>query len=241
MIFRKITGCIALVCTGHLAAQQFDYIDTTDLARVSKHKPLRKELIIKTNPGSILFGHFFPVASEYKIVAEAVLSNRGSLHGGLSYYSMSPWLRSLLNSDSLMKQQRLSATDFVMYGFRFQIGYRYYLKDPTEEYLPGDAIAPGGFYLMPHYSWSFIDFKYKGGGYREVFYLQNITCNFGYQVLINDQWTLDMFVGLGYKHNRVYTDQGGRLVVNKAYGEEVPILFKNPVKINLGFMLGYRL
>jgi hypothetical protein len=223
-----------------LFAQDFEYIDSAQIRNLRQKQVLKREIILKTNPGSILFGHFFPVCSEYKMVAEAVVSRLGGVHLGLSYYAMSPWLKSVINNDSSMANAGLKATDFAMNGFRFQVGYRFYLADPTVPKAERMAGAPGGFYLMPHYSYSQIELKYKGGGYRERFYLQNLTVNFGYQVILDPRWVLDMYIGAGYKNNKVLTDHGGRWVANKTYAEEVPILFRNPVKLNLGFMLGYR-
>jgi hypothetical protein len=223
-----------------LPAQVFDYIDSTELAHTRERRPLKKEIILKTNPGSIFIGHFFPLCSEYKLVAEAVVAQRGGLHTGVSYYAMSPWMRNVIDKDSNMQLQQIKATDFVMRGIRFQLGYRFYLTDPTaDERTP--AVAPQGFYLMPHYSYSVIEFKYKGGGYREIFYLQNITVNFGLQFILFEQFVFDVYLGGGYKRNTVYTDQSGRLVQNTTYAEEVPLLFENPLKLNAGFMIGWRL
>lgn len=142
---------------------------------------------IKTNPMAALGGPIWlvivPITGEYKVLFEARTSNKQSVEVGASY--LGPSL--LLNLDEIA-----DSTDKVnTSGFRLQAAYKFFLTKGN---------APDGFYVGPHISYATATIKNKDNPDDFIDATKiNFNVLFGYQLITNGGFTLNIYTGLGYK------------------------------------------
>lgn len=189
-------------------------------------KPLNPQFIrhvIKTNPLPILWASI-PFTSEFRYVQEVPIARYQSLQLGFSYIGKSVILTLIENASRHKNEPRV-----VVSGFRIQFSHRYYFTEL--EY------APVGFYIGPHISYSTAKFSTR---YGMIFnnYLQgthyNINLIGGVQLLADD-FTVDVFGGLGYKKNTWVSHSANNVISMDLTDSR---LYNSPVKITLGFNIG---
>ena len=186
--------------------------------------------ILKTNPLPILWGNIVGTA-EYRLLYEMPVSLRQTLMFGISYLGKGPFFTSLFSlSDTstnlqIHNQIMQLANEATINGFRIQIMEKFYL---TQKHL-----APRGFYIGPHLSYSTAKITFPSIDLYENDTYLNWNIFLGGQTIIN-QVALDFFMGLGYKHNfyEVYYNK------QKEDSGNIPSLTGN-IKLSLGFNIGY--
>lgn len=148
---------------------------------------------IKTNPLSALGGPFWlivvPLTGEYKLLFEAVVSEKSSIQLGAGYLGPSV----LLNLDDLTGEasEEGEISGVKTGGFRVQGMYKYYLSR--------DLPAPEGFYVGPHVSYASAEIKNKADETESLKGSKlNINGVFGYQLITSGGFTLDIFTGMGF-------------------------------------------
>ncbi len=162
-------------------------IDTTIIEKYKQTKPI--SYIIKTNLLPAIYAKL-PLSAEYRLLGEFVITPRQSLSFGASYIGKT-FLYDLVTSS------RGSGQALYIYGYRIQLGYKYYLVQKK--------IRPSGLFLSPHLSYYSADYYYEPKG-PNIDYdkLTNFTAHlfFGAQFILKDIATFEFFSGLGYS---IYT------------------------------------
>ena len=188
-------------------------------------KEFSKKTVLKTNPFALFCGSI-PIASEYRLAFEKVMSNSISLQISGSYLGKGPLLTMVEAIDTI-------PVFFVLKGYRIQFEVKYYLNDPFS-----NKKAPDGFYIAPAYSYSYAKFssrslntqnKYRA--FKYTFYC----LKFGYQKTYNNL-AIDFFTGAGYRDN-IYTDYTTSNSFNIDLKDTRP--YEGPLKILLGFNIGW--
>jgi hypothetical protein len=181
---------------------------------------------IKTNPLAALGGPFWfaivPLTGEYKVLFEAVVSEKSSVQVGAGYLGPSV----LLNLDDLTKDENGEGgiSGIKTSGFRVQGMYKYYLSR--------DLSAPEGFYVGPHISYASAEIKSKDEEASNIKGSKlNINGVFGYQLITTGGFTLDIFTGMGFV-SRKY------VITGTDWDQDT---FKDRASINVpfGFTFGY--
>jgi hypothetical protein len=196
----------------------------------TRHSP-KALTVYKTNPFSILWGPI-PYTAEYKLVCEMAFAPHSSFVVGASFLGKSPLLsqaeKAQQNGGTSGSQ---TITEVKVRGWRFQLGYRYYL---------GKRKAPRGFWCGPQLSWANAVITPKGRNVA-INYLEathfNVNALTGYQIIIRDKVSFDFFFGLGYKKNTWWEHYAGRTTVIHDFDDITP-LYDKPVKITLGINFG---
>ena len=194
--------------------------------------PQTVSTVIKTNPLAVLWGSI-PFTSEYRFMIELTSSKKQSDQIGISYLGKSPVLK--LFEDTIENLNLL-----IVRGIRFQGAHKFYINKLGIYFgLPGSEYAPNGLYLSPHLSYSTAKFSTKFFNSRDVFIRTthfNVNLLLGYQ-LIREYWALDFFAGMGYKNNIwIEHDQQNSININTS---DFGPLYNSPVKLNLGFNVGF--
>jgi hypothetical protein len=144
----------------------------------------------KTNPLAALGGPIYvtivPVTGEYKLLFEARTAEHQSIEAGLSY--LGPSL--LLNMDELSEGDSLEGVRTS--GFRVQVAYKFFLTRDTK--------APEGFYVGPHFSYARATVEARDReGDSFIASKTNLNLIFGYQLISNGGFVLNIYAGLGVK------------------------------------------
>lgn len=144
-------------------------------------------IIIKTNFLPTVVSQLFPICGEYRLVYEqAVPLSKNAFLIGLSYNSTP-----LLFSSAYAKS--------TVNGIRFQAQYKYYLTK--------DKYAPTGAYIGPHFSYNYAKVENSDlFGELSHFTYVNFNILFGYQLIADERFAVDIFSGLGYKKNEFSSD-----------------------------------
>ncbi len=148
--------------------------------------------IIKTNPLVILWGAI-PYSAEYRLNYETSIAIRQTIEIGGAYLGKSLILKMI---EDTMYQNNSSKPPYLkVKGYRVQGQYRYFIK-LFEKY------RPEGIYIALHSSYSYAKiFRYINNEYIKITHL-NTNMLLGYQYFIDDNITLDVFSGIGYKNNK---------------------------------------
>jgi hypothetical protein len=180
---------------------------------------------IKTNPLSALGGPFWlvvvPLTGEYKVLFEAVVSEKSSLQLGAGYIGPSV----LLNLDDLSSEEG-EISGIKTSGFRGQLMYKFFISR--------DLSAPEGFYVGPHLSYATAELKNKTNETESLKGTKlNINGVFGYQLITSGGFTLDIFTGMGFVSRK--------WEISGTEWDEDQKAFEDKASINVpfGFTFGY--
>lgn len=233
MRYRK-PNIILLFCTSFLFGVFFIF---TPFASKAQQDSLLKieaqkgqKQILKTNPLPIMWGNIIGTA-EYRLLYEMPVSLRQTLMLGVSYLGKGPFFTTLFalsdTSTNMQIHNQLMqlANEATVNGYRIQAMYKFYLSQ--------SHLAPRGFYIGPHASYSIakIDIASVDVYEKDTYY--NINIFWGGQAVISSV-ALDFFMGLGYKHNlyEIYYNK------QRVESGDIPSLTGN-LKLSLGFNIGY--
>lgn len=168
-----------------LSGQKSDSLSVKKI--VFKHKPLKINL--KTNILSIFKGPF-PVTSEYRLTAEIMAGKKHALYFSGAYIG-----RTIMYG-MIQKQNTLNGqTEIFVSGYRIQGGYKYYIKNKD--------FRPDGLFIGPNISYS--NAVYHSGNkaiYRLHAQKFSISALFGFQKIIADIVSIELFGGPGYFHTQ---------------------------------------
>ncbi len=197
------------------------------------------KFVLKTNPLAILSGEIPIVTSEYRILLEYVPDYKQSYTGGVSLFTMSPILRSVINSDSSLKNIGLNSTDFSLLGYRIQGGYRLYPLGLINKSATEGTFPPKGLYLFGLISYSDARFFQNGNSSTQIqFSHASATLNIGYQFIIDADFSLDLYFGSGYKNNQILeVSRSGRNVISQDLIGDT-FIYNSNIKINFGINFG---
>lgn len=188
-------------------------------------KAFPKKAILKTNPFA-LFASSIPLAAEYRLALEKVMSNKFSIQVSGAYLGKGPLIVLAETLDTIPASYQLK-------GYRIQFEIKYYLNDPFSEMK-----APNGFYLAPVYSYShakltnrYLNSQNKYLAFNYTFYCLKL----GFQKTFNNL-AFDFFVGAGYREN-ILTDY----TTNKPFNIDLRDdgFYNGPVKGLIGFNVGW--
>lgn len=158
-------------------------IDTTIIEKYKQTKPI--SYIIKTNLLPAIYSKL-PLSAEYRLLGEFAITPKQSLSVGASYIGKT-FLYDLITTANGSGQA------IYIYGYRIQLGYKYYLIQKK--------MRPSGLFLSPHLSYYSAEYYYEPKG-PNVDYdkLTNYTAHlfFGAQIILKDIATFEFFSGLGY-------------------------------------------
>lgn len=180
---------------------------------------------IKTNPLSALGGPFWlvvvPLTGEYKVLFEAVVSEKSSVQIGAGYIGPSV----LLNLDDLTNDEG-EVSGIKTSGFRVQGMYKFFISR--------DLPAPEGFYLGPHISYATAELKNKANADENLKGTKiNINGVFGYQMITSGGFTLDIFTGMGFVSRKWEITGTNWDTDQKAFEDRASI------NVPFGFTFGY--
>ncbi len=231
-----------MLCLGffHLSAlAQFEDAEYVKEEAGIPDKPGPK-FVIKTNPLAIISGEIPLFTSEYRLLGEYIPDYRQSYNAGISLFTMGPILRAALNQDSVFATSGFTSRDFAVLGYRIQAGYRFYPLYMLKWSYLSEFVPPEGFYLYGLVSHSDARFFLRSDPNTQIqFAHTSITLNLGYQLLVEDDITLDFYVGSGYKSNQVLErSAAGSSVITSAFDEST-FIYNSNVKINFGIHIGY--
>jgi len=181
---------------------------------------------IKTNPLSALGGPFWlaivPLTGEYKVLFEAVVSEKSSLQIGAGYIGPSV----LLNLDDLINEEGEEISGIKTSGFRGQAMYKLFISR--------DLSAPEGFYFGPHISYATAELKNKSNSEESLKGTKlNINGVFGYQLITSGGFTLDIFTGMGFVSRKWEISGTNWDEEQDAFND------KASISVPLGFTFGY--
>jgi hypothetical protein len=158
-------------------------------------------------------------------VYEFVTAPQQSSQIGLSYISKSPVLRAF--QDTIPDLKLLTAN-----GIRMQLSHRFYLLNRYN-------FAPVGLYVAPHVSYGTVKVSTKHFSSRDV-YLRithfNINLLSGWQWVYHNNYTLDVFLGLGYKDN-IWEEHDSQSTISLD-NDDVGGWYSGNVKFTIGFHVG---
>lgn len=181
---------------------------------------------IKTNPLSALGGPFWlaivPLTGEYKVLFEAVVTEKTSFQIGAGYIGPSV----LLNLDDLSSEEGDDISGVKTSGFRGQAMYKLFISR--------DLSAPEGFYVGPHFSYATAEIKNKANADESLKGTKiNINGVFGYQLITSGGFTLDIFTGMGFVSRK--------WEISGTNWDEDQKAFEDKASINVpfGFTFGY--
>ena len=228
---------IALVFINLSLSAQFD--DYVDESHVAVEKNSGPKFVFKTNPLAILSGEIPIFASEYRAVVEYVADYKSSFTGGVSLYTMSPILKAVLDQDSSFVNSGFTAQNFALLGFRLQLGYRIYPMAMVNKSAIDGTFPPEGFFLFGLVSYSDARFFLRNNrGDQIQFSHLNITANAGYQFVFEELFTLDLYLGTGYKNNQIIeVSRTNRRALSGSITEDT-FIYDSNLKINFGINFG---
>lgn len=194
--------------------------------------------LLKTNLGAIGWGPISippddtttfatPLTSEYKLMYEMCFAPNQSAVLGVSYLGKHVLFLMASNDTSQLSKE---IKNIFIGGYRVQGMYRIYFNPSTKQ-------APRGFYMGPHASYSYCKVNLKTDpDYYIKMINWNINALLGYQIVIGNAVSLEMFGGLGYKNNTMSVHNPGKQIENYTYGKVLP-----HTKFSLGFSFGIAL
>jgi hypothetical protein len=204
--------------------------------------PQQIRTVLKTNPGAIFWGAIPLLTSEYRIVGEFVNGTNQSSQFGISFMGKSPYVK-LMERDTLINPRM---EKLLIEGYRLQASYRFFFNKILYELGFTDELlyAPMGIYLSPHLSYATAKITNKFSNQFDR-YFRVVHANFsfvgGFQFFLFDFLSFDAFAGLGYKQNLWFEKERNGIVrqIPSPEGFKDLPLYDSPLKINLGFNLGY--
>jgi len=207
-----------------LAASDADTLKLIAPERKGYYQPL----VIKTSPTALLWGGIFPYTTEFRLMLEVTSSRTQSEQVSISYLGPNFLLATVA---------AVSNIKFKASGWRLQYAHKFYL-------IRKKKFAPYGFYVAPLVSYANARIFLGRQSYYKREYLDfrhfNINAIIGIQIGKFHRVTMDSYVGLGYRKNRVYAHYANNTVVprNTAdFGE----LYNLPLNAVFGINLGYSL
>ncbi|MCF8298519.1 MAG: hypothetical protein K9J13_13310 [Saprospiraceae bacterium] len=187
---RKFQILIILIFFQLSVYSQFNNSSKKDSIYDKKLNPFLYGDIIKTNPLPIIWG-VIPFTSEYKLIYEMVTQPKQSISLGASYLGKTI-LWDLFQDTT---QTVYGQPEIKISGYRVQGMYKFYF---TNKY------APRGLFIGPHISYSSAKYTYQqtqiNYNYLKISHF-NVNCLIGYQDVIFDLISIELFVGAGYKNN----------------------------------------
>ncbi|HET6227117.1 MAG TPA: hypothetical protein VFF27_12610 [Bacteroidia bacterium] len=202
--------------------------DTLRLNPIIRKKAYYQPLVLKISPTAFLFGGFFPYTSEYRFSVEITSARTQSEQLSVS----------LLDKNVLLAAAAtVTKTNYKADGWRVQYAHKFYI-------VRKKRFAPYGLYAGALISYANAEISMNASAYYRNEYLQfrnfNINGIVGIQVGKYHRLTLDVYTGLGYKKNKVFTHYANGTLTpyaTKDFGE----LFNSPVNGVFGINLGYSL
>jgi hypothetical protein len=162
-----------------------------------KSKIFAPPMVIKTSPTAFLFGAIFPpFTSEYRLMMEISSGKRQSEQLGISYLGPNIFLSTIEKAANIPTNYR-----YKVAGWRVQYAHKIYLVGKRR-------YAPFGFYVAPMISYANARVaiglqRYYQGAYFDFRHF-NINGIIGVQAGKVNRVTFDIYMGLGYKTNKVY-------------------------------------
>ncbi len=203
--------------------------------------PQKIQTVFKTNPGAIFWGSIPLLTAEYRVIAETTNGINQSSQVGISYLGKSPYIK-LFESDSAINPRH---EKLLISGFRIQGSYRFFFNRWFENFglTDGTLYSPCGFYLSPFISYSTAKITNNYFNTQGIFMMvthYNINLLSGFQFFIFDNFSFDVFTGLGYKSNIwvQHLKNGVTKQVPPDDLKDIPF-YNSPLKISLGINLGY--
>ena len=195
-------------------------------------------ILAKTNPLATIWGPI-PFTAEYRLMGEFVYSRNLSSQLGFSVLSKSPILTII--EDSVQTDYDLP---LVVNGFRVQASGKYYLNELLYKLRWGrNMVAPEGYYLGPHVSYSTAKFSDRYWRNYDV-YLRishfNVNLMAGYQFVLDGGIVLDCYVAGGWKKNW-WQEKGLSGQVTAVDPEELSAFYRGNLSLFLGFNIGFAL
>ena len=196
--------------------------------------------VIKLSPFAWIHGQA-PFTVESRIGYERVIGRRSSVAGSYSYLGSNPvfgFIGSVALSATLTTVLNLygkpgkvgivwSETKIRTGGYRYQLQFK--------QYLGKKALAPEGFYLSPHYSYSEADYDIEFTNFevRSDLKLKNRNYNLlaGYQSLLSKHFVVEVFTGLGFKQKTTE--------IFDINGNKLDTIEGSPLKVSGGFNIGW--
>lgn len=202
-----------------------------------------KRVFLKTNPLPMIQGPLL-YSSEYRLGVEIVGSDRFTYELFASYLSKSLLLRSNLIDDTIR-----NVLDQLEYpGYRLQGQVKYYFLKLKNSKTVSNMYSPSGFYLGLHGSYSSATWRPKNialGVSSQNWTNMNINTKLGLQIMDDERFGLDMFVGLGIKKyiviDKDYRGNETEIPVESAVEGGLGSYFASPIKFSLGFNLAFGL
>jgi hypothetical protein len=196
-----------------------------DSLKIRPLSPQPVSYIIKTNPLPIIWGSV-PFTSEFRVLQEIPVALFQSSQIGFSYIGKSVVLAMQENAIRQNNEPRIKVR-----GFRIQYAHRFYYKR--------NSYAPEGAYIGPLISYTTAKF---GTRYSQQFdhYVRaehfNTNMMLGYQAVSDDGFTLDAFIGAGYKKNTwQYHRSHNTTVIDLS---DIPY-YSSSFKFSCGFNIGF--
>lgn len=190
-----------------------------------------KQNVIKWNIIPVFIGQI-PLCGELRFTYERMLTHNQSLTVGLSYnFPSIPFVL----VPSALSSRGYSIKDFSMRGGRITFGYRYYPLKRKE--------APNGLFTGPYGSFNFVKIKERNGnGSYDLICYANASWIVGFQRHLRHGVFFELFGGLGYKKNFVYSYDA---TYNQSSQQDFDLFEKTPlhilknVKITLQINVGF--
>ncbi|MBL4652602.1 MAG: hypothetical protein JKY53_07015 [Flavobacteriales bacterium] len=203
------------------------------------YSPHKVRTVIKGNPFSMLVG-VIPLTSEFRLITEYAVSKNQSTQIGFSYLGKSPFLAIIESGNNINNNgfdQKLKVQ-----GYRVQASHKFYFSQFGDNFNNSDFLAPQGFYVSPHISYSTAKIYMQ---YFQVYDIWIRATQFNANILIGGQLFLgkvaiDMFTGLGYKKNEwVERYSQTQITIIDPLDLGLPPTYNGSLKFSLGFNIGY--
>jgi len=220
--FRYLLPLFFCICTAHFGYSQANSDSLTEDAGLEY--PVEYEGVLKTNPLSMLWGSI-PLTAEYMGVFEFVTSPQQASQIGLSYITKSPILKAF--EDTVPDLKLLTAN-----GVRLQLSHRFFI-------LKSRGYAPRGLYLSPQVSYATVKVSTKHFKSRDVYIrVTQFNTNLlgGWQWIFANNYSLDVFLGLGYKDN--FFEQHEAQTTISLDNDDFGDWYAGSVRISVGFHVG---
>ncbi len=197
------------------------------------YESLQDNLLLKTNPFTVLVGPLFPFSSQYGLTAEIVHGVNQSSLISAAYLGKGLLVRAIQNSPGMPA----NFDQWIFRGYRFQLAHRFYLLRDVKE----NKLAPSGFYIGPHASLASMKISEP---FLNQFQSYLRGTEFNANLLLGVQLNffglyLDTNFGLGYKRNFWQETQGNQTsnipLQDLGYGP----FYRSNLKIHVGFETGY--
>jgi len=207
-----------------------------DTIRLKKDKaPVKKEYpyqptVFKTSPTAFLWGGIFPFTSEYRLMVEIPSARTQSEQIAISVLGKNIFLSAMENSANVSTDRMLKVK-----GWRLQYAHKYYLVNRKHH-------SPYGFYVGPLISYTNAKISIGLNRYysQAYFDVRNFNANLmmGVQFGKYKRTTMDIYWGIGYKHNEIYYHSNtfkSSVVDTDDFGD----YYNSNVNLVFGINLGY--